>query len=176
MRLIRFKPARSRAVLGFCACLLPYTVTAQPARAPDPAEVTTPIAPPRYESVFEGTANQADEALLPWKRLFKPDGSFVPEDQLVGQGTASPPPESDTPAPTQPVAGSDSRGTVKAIYADRGKVKLKHGPIDKLEMPGMTMVFRVKDPALLNEIKKGEEVGFTVEMQGNAFVITGFQP
>ena len=42
-------------------------------------------------------------------------------------------------------------------------------------MPGMTMKFRVAEPSLLNTVKEGEELGFTVEQQGSAFVITGFQ-
>ena len=42
-------------------------------------------------------------------------------------------------------------------------------------MPGMTMVFRVKDPALLDQVKEGEEVGVTIEMEGSKFFVTGFQ-
>ena len=39
-------------------------------------------------------------------------------------------------------------------------------------MPGMTMVFRVKDPSLLNEVREGDEIAFDVEMQGTAFFVT----
>ena len=70
---------------------------------------------------------------------------------------------------------SDSRGVIKKIYADDGKVKMKHGPIEKLDMPGMTMIFYVKDSALLNELTVGNEVGFDVEFDGSTFYIIRFE-
>ena len=70
---------------------------------------------------------------------------------------------------------TDSRGVIKKIYLDDGKVKLKHGPIDRLEMPGMTMIFYVKDPSILDGLTVGEEVGFDVEMDGTAFYIIRFE-
>jgi Cu/Ag efflux protein CusF len=70
---------------------------------------------------------------------------------------------------------SDARGVIKSIDRKSGKVKLKHGPIKRLDMPGMTMVFRVKDPALLEQVSKGDTVGFTVDVEGSAFYVTGFQ-
>ena len=71
--------------------------------------------------------------------------------------------------------GSDARGVVRSIDRDRKRIKLKHGPIERLEMPGMTMVFRVKDPVLLDKVKKGDSVGFTVEVDGGTFYVTDFQ-
>ena len=70
---------------------------------------------------------------------------------------------------------SDARGVIKSIDEQQNKVKLKHGPIEKFDMPGMTMVFRVKDPGLLKQVQKGDEVGVTVEMDRGAMYITGFQ-
>ena len=52
------------------------------------------------------------------------------------------------------------------------RVRLKHGPIRKLEMPGMTMLFQVADPALLDAVSVGDTVGFKVEQRGQAFVVT----
>ncbi|MBN9583434.1 MAG: copper-binding protein, partial [Afipia sp.] len=47
-------------------------------------------------------------------------------------------------AQTAPVEGS-----VVKIDESAGKITLKHGPIKKLDMDeGMTMVFRVQDPAV----------------------------
>ncbi|NKC16733.1 MAG: copper-binding protein [Gammaproteobacteria bacterium] len=106
----------------------------------------------------------------------------MPEETLRGEQIATP-----TPTPTPPAQvpeksphatlppGSDGRGIVRSVNLEQRKVKLKHGPIQKLDMPGMTMIFRVKDPALLKQIKAGEEVGFTIEMEGSTFYITGFQ-
>jgi Cu(I)/Ag(I) efflux system periplasmic protein CusF len=46
-------------------------------------------------------------------------------------------------------------GQVTKIDEPAGKITLKHGPIKKLNMDeGMTMVFRVQDPALLKKVNK----------------------
>jgi Cu(I)/Ag(I) efflux system protein CusF len=86
-----------------------------------------------------------------------------------------PPPPGAASATTVTVVLSDTRGVIQAINQAEGKVKLKHGPIPKLSMPAMTMVYRVQDPKLLKEIKEGDEVGVTVEKVDETFVITGFQ-
>ena len=36
-----------------------------------------------------------------------------------------------------------TEGEVRKVDKDAGRITLKHGPIDNLEMPAMTMVFRV---------------------------------
>lgn len=53
-------------------------------------------------------------------------------------------------------------GEVKRINQKRGKVTLKHGPIGS-QMPAMTMEFSAKDPKLLEGIKKGQKVSFTID-------------
>ena len=74
-----------------------------------------------------------------------------------------------------PSGNSDTKGVVKSINRADGKLTLKHGPIPKLDMPGMTMVFRVNDPKLLDQVKEGDEIGVTVDRTGGALVITGIQ-
>ncbi|MES2532968.1 MAG: copper-binding protein, partial [Pseudomonadota bacterium] len=44
---------------------------------------------------------------------------------------------------------------VRKVDIDAGKITLRHGDITNLDMPAMTMVFRVKDPALLQKVKPG---------------------
>lgn len=57
---------------------------------------------------------------------------------------------------------------VRKVDKDSGKVTLKHGPIANLEMPPMTMVFRVKEPKMLDTLKAGDKVRFKAEkVQGN---------
>ena len=73
-------------------------------------------------------------------------------------------------------AGMDARGTVKAIRAGQGKVKIEHGPIDRLGMPAMTMMFKVEDPALLEGLDKGSTVDFSVDNSSGGFVITNIKP
>jgi Cu(I)/Ag(I) efflux system protein CusF len=43
-------------------------------------------------------------------------------------------------------------------------------------MPAMTMVFQVKDPAMLNQVKAGDRVMFEAEKIGGAFTVTNIQP
>ena len=54
-------------------------------------------------------------------------------------------------------------GQVQKIDEAQNKITLKHGPIKNLDMDGMTMVFRVKDPAMLKGLKAGDKVKFEAE-------------
>ncbi len=62
---------------------------------------------------------------------------------------------------------------VRKIDKDAKKITLKHGPIKNLDMPGMTMVFQVKDIALIDKLVVGDKIMFTAEQQQGAFVVTG---
>ena len=53
---------------------------------------------------------------------------------------------------------------------------VKHGVIKNLDMPGMTMVFQVKDAAMLDSIKTGDKIKFKAEQAGSAIVVTEIQP
>lgn len=70
---------------------------------------------------------------------------------------------------------SMSQGEVRKIDAARQKITLRHGPIANIGMPPMTMVFDVKDAALLEGVAVGDKVGFVVEQQGSKFVVTELQ-
>jgi Cu/Ag efflux protein CusF len=70
---------------------------------------------------------------------------------------------------------SMSQGEVRKIDAARQKITLRHGPIANIGMPPMTMVFDVKDAALLEGLEVGDKVGFVVEQQGSQFVVTELQ-
>lgn len=43
-----------------------------------------------------------------------------------------------------------SEGEVRKVDKDAKKITIKHGPLQNLDMPAMTMVFQVKDPAMLD--------------------------
>ncbi len=64
-----------------------------------------------------------------------------------------------------------SEGTVKKIDAPTQRVMLAHGPIANLNMPPMTMMFKVKDTAMLKQIKDGDKVRFRVEDVGGDYTI-----
>ena len=62
-------------------------------------------------------------------------------------------------------------GEVRRINEAEGKVTLRHGPPPNLDMPGMTMVFTAKDPAILRGIKVGEKVNFVAENSDGTFYV-----
>jgi len=67
-------------------------------------------------------------------------------------------------------------GEVRKVDKEQGKVTLKHGPIANLDMPGMTMVFKVADPKMLEILKEGDKVKFSVERVNGAMTVTAIQP
>ena len=75
------------------------------------------------------------------------------------------------------IAQADTvQGEVKKIDESAGKITLKHGPIKNLGMDqGMTMVFRVKDPAMLKQVKVGDKVQFEAEEATSGYTVTKMQ-
>jgi len=63
-------------------------------------------------------------------------------------------------------------GEVRKVDKEARKITLRHGPLPNLDMPAMTMVFQVKDPAVLEQVKAGDKVKFQAENVGGAFTIT----
>jgi Cu/Ag efflux protein CusF len=64
-------------------------------------------------------------------------------------------------------------GVITRIDQAAGKVSIRHGPLKKFDMDeGMTMVFRLKDPAMLKGFKVGDKVKFDVERIDGLFTIT----
>lgn len=62
---------------------------------------------------------------------------------------------------------------VRKVDKDAGKITLKHGEIKNLDMPPMSMVFQVKDKALLDKVKAGDKVSFTADkIDGKYTVLT----
>lgn len=65
-----------------------------------------------------------------------------------------------------------AEGEVRRVDTSAGKITIRHGEIKNLDMPPMTMVFTVAEPALLEKLKAGDKVRFEVEMQSGKMVIT----
>ena len=63
-------------------------------------------------------------------------------------------------------------GEVRKVDKETKKITLKHGDIKNLDMPGMTMLFQVKDASMLDRVKAGDKVKFRAERQGGAIVLT----
>ena len=79
-------------------------------------------------------------------------------------------------APPAAQASAMSEGVVRKIDAANAKVTLRHGPIVNLDMPPMSMVFRVQPPELLSGIKVGDKVKFHAEDIDGAYTVTAIQP
>lgn len=79
--------------------------------------------------------------------------------------------------PAAPAASHMTAGEVRRILKDANKITLRHGKIENLDMPPMTMVFNVRESSLLDEVKVGDKVLFTAEQapDGGLFV-TAIKP
>lgn len=68
-----------------------------------------------------------------------------------------------------------AEGVIKKIVIESGKVTIKHGEIESLEMPPMSMVFNVKDPSVLEAFKKGDKIKFIALDEDGKFWATDIQ-
>jgi len=73
---------------------------------------------------------------------------------------------------TSSAAAALADGEVKKVDKDAGKMTIKHGPIQNLGMSNMTMVFRVKEPAMLDQVKSGDKIRFAAEKVNGALTVT----
>ena len=71
-----------------------------------------------------------------------------------------------------PAAALAVEGEVMKINEGAGKITLKHGPIENLNMDGMQMVFRVADPIMLAAVKVGDKVVFEADRVNGAITVT----
>ena len=72
--------------------------------------------------------------------------------------------------------GALTDGEVRKVDKEAKKITIKHGPMPDLDMPAMTMVFQVKDPAMLEQVKTGDKVKFEAQKLGGAFTVTSIVP
>ena len=64
---------------------------------------------------------------------------------------------------------------VRKVDKEGGKLTLKHAEIKNLDMPGMTMVFVVKDKAMLDKLAPGDKVKFKAINDAGKFTVTEIQ-
>jgi Cu/Ag efflux protein CusF len=87
--------------------------------------------------------------------------------------SANPSQAASMPAPT--AVGAE----VRKIDLAQHKLQLRHEPIPHLDMPGMSMVFEVKeaaDRALLPKLKVGQKLRFVAVQQDGVFVARQLEP
>jgi Cu/Ag efflux protein CusF len=70
-----------------------------------------------------------------------------------------------------PATAELTDGEVTKIDKEAGKITLRHGELKNLHMPAMTMVFGVKDPAMLSQVKAGDKVKFAADRVNGALTI-----
>ena len=85
---------------------------------------------------------------------------------LAAQHTTAPASQASTAT-----AAALSEGEVRKVDREARKVTIKHGPLANLDMPGMTMVFHVKDVAMLERVKAGDAIRFKAEKLGGNYTV-----
>jgi Cu/Ag efflux protein CusF len=68
-----------------------------------------------------------------------------------------------------------TEGEIRRVDKEAKKLTIKHGPIPNLDMPAMTMVFQVKDTALLERVKAGDKIKFSADKIGGAYTVTSIE-
>ena len=69
-----------------------------------------------------------------------------------------------------------AQGEIRKVDKSAGKLTIKHGEIKNLDMPPMTMVFLVRDKAMLDQVKQGDKVRFSVVDEKGKMVVTEIKP
>lgn len=80
------------------------------------------------------------------------------------------------PAPAAAASADMTTGEVRRIDKAAGKITLRHGEIRNLNMPPMTMVFVVADPAMLDRVKVGDTIRFRAEQSAGTYRVTAIAP
>ncbi|MCM8596436.1 copper-binding protein [Accumulibacter sp.] len=72
--------------------------------------------------------------------------------------------------------GSLVDGEVRKVDKAAGKVTIAHGPLPNLNMPAMTMAFRVSNAAWLEQLKAGDRIRFAAEDVNGVLTVVRWQP
>jgi Cu/Ag efflux protein CusF len=80
-----------------------------------------------------------------------------------------------TPASASAMAAELTNGEVRKIDKDTGKITIKHEAIKNLDMPGMTMVFQVKDKAMLDSLHANDKIKFMANNDNGKMTVTEIQ-
>jgi Cu(I)/Ag(I) efflux system periplasmic protein CusF len=74
-----------------------------------------------------------------------------------------------------PVSADMTDGEIRKIDKDGMKLTIKHGEIKSLDMPPMTMAFRVKDAAMIDALKLGDKIKFKAVSEKGNLIVTELQ-
>jgi Cu/Ag efflux protein CusF len=80
------------------------------------------------------------------------------------------------PAKSAATAAPNTEGVVKRIDRAGSRVTIAHEAIRNLDMPKMTMAFRVSDPSWLERLKEGDRIRFAAENPNGVLTLVAFEP
>ena len=162
------KPKVGAALAGLILGSFYINTLAQEGNVLDPTQHPSS---PEVERVYQSEIVPLD-ATLSWTKRFNGDETFSTEQvniEMVPKDTMTMKADNETAMPNM---NMDASGVVKSVRLNQGKVKISHGPIDKYGMPEMTMVFKVKETAMLEGLTKGEKISFNVDNSSGGFIVT----
>jgi Cu(I)/Ag(I) efflux system protein CusF len=84
-------------------------------------------------------------------------------------------PSASSPSEAASAVAAMTEGEVRKVDKEAAKITLRHAPIESLGMPAMTMVFRVADPKMLEQVKEGEKVRFSADRRNGAITLTSIE-
>ncbi len=75
--------------------------------------------------------------------------------------------------PLPPALAQMVDGQVVKVDESAGKITIQHGPLKKFDMDeGMTMVWHVRDPAMLKQVTAGDKIKFEPDRVNGQFTVT----
>jgi Cu(I)/Ag(I) efflux system periplasmic protein CusF len=72
----------------------------------------------------------------------------------------------------QTPSGAMTVGEVTKLDKETGRITLRHAEIKNLDMPPMTMLFRVREPKLLEGVNVGDRIRFAAERIDGNYTVT----
>ena len=195
--------ALARGVLAIVVLIFSATsALAQSTKLPNPADPEAAVPVLKFESAFSDYQAFREQKSNSWKQVNKEvadnpgmgsmgsmkdmQGKTMPgidsktADEPVKRKNAdemamAKPDGAPGPVANAQTAGITGTGIVLGVDKPKGKVKLAHEPIAALGWPKMTMLFRLKESALADQVKEPDRVEFTLEKSASGYVISGWQ-
>lgn len=106
--------------------------------------------------------------------------AFAASNPVLAQQTDHEAHHPATAASEQPVTNdaspavadsSMSEGTIRKVDKEQKKITIRHGELKNLDMPPMSMVFQVADPAFVEQVNVGDEVNFIAEKLDGKYTV-----
>ena len=72
----------------------------------------------------------------------------------------------------QGMADATAQGEIRKVDKSAKRLTIKHGPLPNLGMGAMTMVYKVKDPGMLEQVKIGDKINFVAESVNGVLTVT----